>query len=71
MPDVHAIEAARREAMARRSFEAAPPMAEMVEGAPEAPGMRMTPAVKWPQRAADAACRRNRPKTRSLVNVGA
>ena len=43
MPDVHAIEAARREAMARRSFEAAPPMAEMVEGAPEAPGMRMTP----------------------------
>lgn len=42
IPDVHAIEAARREAMARRSFEAAPPMAE-VEGAPEAPGMRMTP----------------------------
>jgi len=43
MPDVHAIEAARREAMARRSFDAAPPMAQMVEGSPETPGMRMTP----------------------------
>jgi hypothetical protein len=41
MPDVHGIEAARREAMARRSFEAAPPMAQM-DGEGES-SMRMTP----------------------------